>query len=137
MRFQLSVWILAGFLCAFSAVAPFGDALADAPKTIDVKIEPAGEDGETRFFNVSATIRHADTGWDHYADRFEVLDAATGRLLGQRELAHPHEDEQPFTRMLYRMPVPPGVVRVRVRAHDSKHGYELDPMELDLPVERG
>ena len=137
MRLQSATFLFIGLLSAFFALAPVSQAIADIPKTLSVKIEPAGADGETRFYNVSATIRHADTGWDHYCNRFEVLDAATGRSLGERVLAHPHEDEQPFTRMLYRMPVPPGVTRVRVRAHDSVHGYEPEGIELDLPVERG
>ena len=42
------------------------------------------------------TVQHADTGWDHYADAWEVL-APDGTVLGTRTLLHPHTDEQPFT----------------------------------------
>lgn len=47
-------------------------------------------------YNVSATIRHNDTGWDNYADAFEVKGENVSN--GLRVLLHPHENEQPFTR---------------------------------------
>lgn len=75
-------------------------------------------DGTWRF---DVTVRHADEGWDHYADAFTV-EAADGTVLGTRTLLHPHVDEQPFTRSLSGVAVPDGATRVRVRAHDSVHG---------------
>ena len=53
-------------------------------------------DGRYRF---SVTLRHADTGLDHSADKWDVV-APRGRVLGARGALHPHEDEQPFTRSL-------------------------------------
>lgn len=88
-----------------------------------------GADGSWRF---EATLRHADTGRDHYADRWEVL-APHGRVLGTRVLHHPHVDEQPFTRSLSGVRVPPGVHRVRIRARDSAHGLGGAEYELALP----
>jgi len=70
----------------------------------------------------SVTVRHADEGWDHYADRWEVL-TLDGDVLGVRELLHPHEDEQPFTRSLSNVEIPEGVSEVTVRARDSVHQY--------------
>ena len=133
MRLAACCFLLAGLITIAFGASPGGVALAGKPETLEAKVEPAGRDGDTMFYNVAATIRHEDTGWDHYCNRFEVLDAATGKLLGIRELAHPHENEQPFTRTLYRLPVPEGVKRIHVRAHDSVHGYETPPMELSLP----
>lgn len=75
-------------------------------------------DGTWRF---RVTVRHADTGWDHYADRWQV-ETPDGRVLGTRVLLHPHETEQPFTRALGGVVIPPGVTEVIVRAHDSVHG---------------
>ena len=63
-------------------------------------------DGSTA--TISATVLSADTGWDKYADRWEVR-APDGRVLGERVLAHPHENEQPFTRALERRRDPRGV----------------------------
>lgn len=65
-------------------------ALADPPQIVGVT-----RTGDT----VSVTLRHPDTGWDHYADAWEVLDT-DGARLGLRVLAHPHVNEQPFTRSL-------------------------------------
>jgi hypothetical protein len=39
-------------------------------------------DGTWRF---DVTLAHGDTGWDHYADRWEVLSPA-GEVLGTRVL---------------------------------------------------
>ena len=70
----------------------------------------------------SVTVRHADEGWDHYADGWEVL-TLDGEVLGIRELLHPHEDEQPFTRSLSNVKVPDDIDEVIVRARDSVHEY--------------
>lgn len=72
-------------------------------------------------YRFDVTVAHADTGWDHYADGWQVLDL-DGNLLGERILAHPHEREQPFTRSTT-VAVPAGVARVRVRAHDKVHEF--------------
>jgi len=71
-------------------------------------------------FNV--TLRHDDTGWDHYADGWAVL-APDGTQLGYRELLHPHVNEQPFTRSLSGVVVPDGIDRVIIRARDKVHGW--------------
>ena len=61
------------------------------------------------------TVRHDDEGWEHYADRWEVV-APDGTVLASRTLYHPHVDEQPFTRSLNGLVIPKGIMRVRVRA---------------------
>lgn len=80
----------------------------------------ARQTGGTWTFEV--TIRHPDTGWDHYADGWAVL-APDGTQLGYRTLHHPHENEQPFTRSLSDVKVPAGISEVMIRAHDSVHGW--------------
>ena len=52
--------------------------------------------GMDRLYNFEVTVEHADTGWDHYADKWEILDDKDV-VLGTRILYHPHVDEQPFT----------------------------------------
>lgn len=71
-------------------------------------------------YTISATIAHADTGWKHYADKFEIL-APDGRVLGTRVLYHPPVNEPPFTRSLGNVRVPAGVTSVIVRASDNGH----------------
>lgn len=82
-------------------------------------------------YRISATIRHDDTGWDHYADAFDIL-APDGALLGKRILHHPHENEQPFTRSLSNVQVPSGATYVTVRAHDKVHGFGGKEFRLSL-----
>src|SRR5687768_11093078 len=68
-------------------------------------------------WQVSTTLRHEDTGWGHYADGWRVV-AEDGHVLGTRELLHPHQNEQPFTRSLGGIAIPPGLDIVYVEAHD-------------------
>ena len=82
-------------------------------------------------YRLSVTLRHADTGWDHYADKWDVV-TPDGTVLGTRVLLHPHEDEQPFTRSLSGVRVPKGVKRVSIRAHDKVHGYAGRTLTVDL-----
>ncbi|MBU1211027.1 MAG: hypothetical protein KJ587_07110 [Alphaproteobacteria bacterium] len=82
-------------------------------------------------YEVSATIRHADDGWDHYADRFDVM-TADGQVIGKRVLAHPHVEEQPFTRSLSGVAIPEGVDEIRVRAHDTVHGLGAQEVSVKL-----
>ena len=51
------------------------------------------------WYRFSVTVLHDDKGWDHYADKWEVIDGE-GNVLGVRVLHHPHVGEQPFTRQL-------------------------------------
>ena len=76
--------------------------------------------GEICDFRVR--VRHADEGWSHYANRWEVL-GPEDEVLATRVLHHPHVDEQPFTRSLRGVRVPPEVKRVRIRAGDSVHDF--------------
>jgi len=73
-------------------------------------------------YHISVTVRHADEGWDHYANRWEVLNADR-QVIATRVLGHPHEDEQPFTRSLFGVKIPDDAVFVIIRAHDSVHEY--------------
>ncbi|MEJ8561403.1 hypothetical protein QTO30_09365 [Yoonia sp. GPGPB17] len=97
-------------------------AFADGPVIENVTV-----DGD-RF---SVTLSHPDTGWDHYADGWEVLDA-DGNSLGIRELLHPHVTEQPFTRSLSGVVVPEGATVVYVRARCNVDGWSDDLFEVVL-----
>ena len=75
-------------------------------------------------------VKHKDKGWHHYADRWEVL-SLEGEVLSTRVLAHPHVDEQPFTRSLT-TEISPEYKTVIVRAHDSVDGYGGDEIRVDI-----
>lgn len=79
------------------------------------------------------TVKHADEGWNHYANRFEVV-GPDGLALGVRTLLHPHETEQPFTRSLGGVEIHDSVKSVIIRAGDSVH--ELGGKELELKLTR-
>lgn len=87
--------------------------------------------GEQRYA-FSVTLRHADEGWDHYADRWDVL-SPDGTVLGSRVLAHPHVDEQPFTRSQSNILIPSTTPFVIIRAHDTVHGDSAKTVRFELP----
>ena len=95
---------------------------------IEVNARPAG-DGIYRF---DVTVRHTDEGWNHYADKWDVV-SPEGSVLGTRTLHHPHVDEQHFTRSLSGVKVPAGIDKVTVRAHDSVHVYGGKTTTVNLP----
>jgi hypothetical protein len=80
----------------------------------------------------SVTLKHADEGWQHYANQWDVM-TMDDKLLKSRVLFHPHVDEQPFTRSLSGVQIPAGVTRVKIRAKDLKHGYSSDEYTVDIP----
>ncbi|WP_373085364.1 hypothetical protein [Sneathiella sp.] len=86
---------------------------------------------EADVYRFTVTVRHADEGWEHYADRWEVLDMQ-GNSLGARVLMHPHVDEQPFTRSMTSS-IPMYVKQVTIRAHDKVHDYGGAEMVVSLP----
>ena len=80
----------------------------------------------------TVTLEHADEGWEHYANLWEVV-SMDDQLLVARVLHHPHENEQPFTRSLSGVSIPAGTRQVRIRARDSVHGYSEQEVVLDIP----
>lgn len=107
---------------AFALALIAGPVFADSPVVENVTVN-----GD-RF---SVTLSHPDTGWDHYADGWEILDA-DGNSLGVRELLHPHVTEQPFTRSLTGVIVPEGAKVVYVRARCNVDGWSDDLFEVVL-----
>lgn len=87
-------------------------------------------------FYLDVTVKHADTGWDHFANWWRVT-TEDGKELGRRVLAHPHVGEQPFTRELYDLKVPEGISIVIVEAHDMIHEYGGKTVRVDMTKERG
>ena len=104
-----------------------GAAVAGEADVVEAEATQEGV-GAWRF---DVTVAHADEGWDHYADKWEVL-APDGSLLGTRVLLHPHVGEQPFTRSLGGIAIPAGIDRVILRAHDSVHGLGGGETSVEL-----
>lgn len=102
-------------------------AFADPPQVVDAAMRAEGG-----TWTVSVTLTHPDTGWDHFASGWEVL-APDGTRLGYRELAHPHVNEQPFTRSLSGVPVPSELDHLLVRSRCNLDGWVATAYRLDLP----
>jgi hypothetical protein len=93
---------------------------ADPPVVVGVTTGLAG-----MGWRFEVTISHPDSGWDHFADGWEILDSQ-GNRLGWRELQHPHVDEQPFTRSLSNVMIPDGTKEVFVRTRCSRDSWSKD-----------
>ena len=116
---------LAVFVTGLGAVTT--PALSDDPRIEGIQTSRSG-----MGWRFDVTLSHPDTGWDHYADGWEVT-TPDGKLLGARKLHHPHVAEQPFTRSLGRVSIPPGTDFIVVRARDSVHEYGGKEFRIDLP----
>ena len=103
-------------------------ALAGEADVLEVNVVPST--GNT--FNFEVTVQHADEGWDHYADAFEIL-TVEGEVLAVRTLYHPHVNEQPFTRSLNNVVIPYSIGEVIIRARDSEHAYGGEEIRVEIP----
>jgi hypothetical protein len=115
--------------CAAAAALALAAGAAGAAPPAILEVE-ARSDGAGWTFEV--TLRHPDTGWDHYADAWAVL-APDGTDLGRRTLLHPHVEEQPFTRALAGVQVPEDLGSVLIRAHCLVDGWAAETVEVTLP----
>ena len=93
-RIFLSVTLLGlfGLFLAFPSRAGEVEVVAAKARLV--------QSGAASVWRFEVTLRHADAGWNHYSDSWEIL-APDGKLLGRRVLLHPHVGEQPFTRSLW------------------------------------
>lgn len=104
-----------------------GSAAADPAEVVEVGLRPDGA-----VWRVDVTIRHPDTGWDDYADGWRV-ELADGTVLGTRILAHPHVEEQPFTRTLGDVTLPDDLGAVFIRTSTNVTGW-ADAADGPFPV---
>ncbi len=118
-----SIFLLLTCLLFAATSAQAGEADVE-----NVNVAVTGKD----TFSFDVTVRHADEGWKHYTDKWDVV-APDGTVLGTRTLYHPHEDEQPFTRSLSGVKIPESINEVTVRAHDSVHGYGGQTVKVAVP----
>lgn len=80
---------------------------------------------------VNVKLEHHDTGWQHYADEWRLVDNK-GNILGSRVLQHPHVHEQPFTRSLSNVKISSELQAVYIEAHDKVHGWTKSRLMIDL-----
>jgi len=153
VRKRLVIWlVVAGLLAGACAIetppaptpepspAPTSTPLptpSPSAANADVLFVKAGQsaDGTWRF---DVTVTHPDTGWDDYADGWDVV-LPDGSVVKPRPddpftrlLLHPHETEQPFTRSQSGIILPPNVSTVTVRVHDLVDGWGGQTVTVDL-----
>lgn len=106
----------------------------------DVEYANAVQDADGTWTFI-VTVKHEDTGWDNYADGWDVI--ADGVVVKKRSdpftrlITHPHVNEQPFTRSQSGLVIPADVEQVVVRAHDNVQGYGGKEVIVDLRKNRG
>ncbi|NKB26925.1 MAG: hypothetical protein GKR99_04930 [Rhodobacteraceae bacterium] len=98
--------------------------------------DPAVIEGATAMksgdsWSISVTLSHGDTGWEDYADGWRVL-GPDGAELGQRVLAHPHVNEQPFTRSQSGIVIPADLDHVMIEARTLTEGWGGTQFRLEL-----
>jgi len=105
-----------------------------AGDVVIVKVELRNNTGGDNWtFHV--TLKHADSGWNHYADAWRIV-TEDGTVLGKRVLFHPHENEQPFTRSLSDVKLGGNAI-IYVEAHDKVHGWNKDKVKIDFDFKQG
>jgi hypothetical protein len=124
------------FLCSALVLSVVGictslPLVAGPADVLNVKAECTAQ----RRCRFAVSVRHDDSGWDHYANRWEVLNPENRDIIATRVLHHPHEHEQPFTRSLNGVDIPEGLATVIVRAHDSVHGFGGKEQAVELSFE--
>lgn len=98
------------------------------PDVLTAKVHSSGP--ETFDFDVTVSSPY-DTP-QRYADAIRVM-GHDGTVYGERKLMHDHADEQPFTRDVYRVKIPKGVLVVVVQGRDQQFGYGGKTIEVTLP----
>lgn len=122
----LIMFVISG-LALFSQEVLYDDDLKYAQVIhVDLKERSVGK------WSFDVTLTHHDTGWDHYADLWEIIDPETDEVLGTRVLAHPHVNEQPFTRSLSNITIDESVRLLEVRAKCTLHDYSGKSVLIDM-----
>ena len=106
--------------------ATTGDGLY--PDVVDAVAEST--DGEWRF---DVTLSSPYDTPERYADAWRIV-GPDGAVFGVRELAHDHQNEQPFTRSLSGVEIPVGVTTVTIEGRDQLNGWGGATLTLDLPM---
>ena len=106
-------------------------AAANQVEIIKVMIEPYAN-----RWTFHVTLKHHDTGWEHYADDWRIVDEK-GHVLGERQIWHPHVGEDLSTRTLASVLIPKGTYVIYIEAHDKVHGWSQQRVRIDMRKAKG
>lgn len=98
------------------------------PDVVSARVQPRAAD----TFDFDVTVSSPYDTPQRYADAFRVM-GKDGVVFGERKLLHDHGGEQPFTRDLYGVKIPPGIRAVVIQARDQQYGYGGKTVEVVLP----
>ena len=128
-----------------SAAGSTGSEAADAPEATPATVAPPVEEqlfpdvveaeltsAGDGTFTVAATVSSPYDTPERYADAWRVV-APDGTVLGVRELAHDHQNEQPFTRQLTGVEIPEGVDEVTIEGRDQVSGWGGGTVTIPVP----
>ena len=102
----------------------------------DVEIVKVVLTKQSGTWRADVTLNHADTGWEHYADAWRLVDEK-GNEIGKRTLYHPHVNEQPFTRSLSDLYIGDDKKIIFIEAHDKKHGWSPNKVKIYMSQSYG
>lgn len=112
------------YLTAVSLIFFCIDVSAQPPEIVKAEaiVQP------NQLFDIAVTIKHPDTGWDHFANEWVVI-VDDDKEVAKRTLHHPHVKEQPFTRYLRDVQIPQDTKSIKVYAKCNK-GHQSKPYVL-------
>lgn len=129
MRKPILFMVLALGMCLTASAARAADpALQKHPDVLAAKVQARAPG----TFDFDVTVSSPYDTPQRYADAFRVR-SKDGIVYGERILLHDHAGEQPFTRDLHGVSIPPGVRTVTVEARDRQYGYGGKTVEVALP----
>lgn len=97
------------------------------PDILSAELERQGD-----AWSLAVTVSSPYDSEQRYADGWRVL-APDGAVLGTHELAHPHQNEQPFTRTMTALAIPPDVAQIIVEGRDLANGYGGTTVSVEVP----
>jgi hypothetical protein len=126
MKAQILVLLM--LVATVGSTQESGDAIIRAVEATAGPLQGEGVSAY-RLWSFTVTLEHPDTGWEDYADGWDIF-LPDGSLLvanpddkHTRVLWHPHVNEQPFTRGQRGLLIPADVKEVVVRGHDNVQGH--------------
>lgn len=123
----LSIAFFAQVFVSHTAFSAEGSA-QKFPDVVSATVKARGAD----TYDFDVTISSPYDSPRRYADAFRAM-GRDGTVFGERTLFHDHAGEQPFTRDLYGVKIPPGLRAVVIQARDQKYGYGGTTVEVALP----
>ena len=100
--------------------------VADEPRIRDATACKSG-----MSWRVDVTLEHPDSGWDHYADGWEVLDA-DGNRLGYRGCITRMSTSSPLPARSPISTCPTARAKIHIRAHCSVDGWGEETFRIDI-----